>query len=131
MAPTLSQKWACDLPGSAIVIFLHPFAASAMAAKAVGKPARAMRALTFGNETAHGGIVKNSWAPRRALHRHMTVPAGRRAGRSKYKVAVGIDDAVQAILCSVNGCARHGDVDDMSHRLSIKTHKGYHEHEDG
>ena len=91
MAPTLSQKWACDLPGSAIVIFLHPFAASAMAAKAVGKPAWAMRPLTFGNETAHRGIVKNSWAPRRAVQDRF--PKTRPVGQNLTSGKLGPDAA--------------------------------------
>lgn len=87
-----------DLTASAIRIFLHALPASAMAAKAISKPAGAMRALPFGNQPAHGGIVQHRMASRRALHRRMTVSAGCRAGRSEYKVAVRIDEAAQVIL---------------------------------
>jgi len=46
-----------DLTASTIRIFLHALAATAMAAKAIGKPAGAMRALPFSNQAAHGAIV--------------------------------------------------------------------------
>ena len=82
----------CDLTASAIRIFLHAFATSAMAAEAIGKPARPMGTLSFRDQATDGSIIQNNGPLHRPLHRRMAVSTGRRTGGSENQVAVRIDD---------------------------------------